>query len=179
MTCFLCRTSPLTVMIFDIADINHLEIALSQSSCFLALIFFLLKLIVPEENAAIILSLFAGKSHMKIELLGSPYFWATNDTLEAAFDFFFHWAEGFQKRKTFYRQYIWEINMKYSLFHGELPIVVVQEYEVNSLVGCYHEYRKTSTPITGDVLQCQMEPDNAQGKYVVAVNCVLFSERQC
>ena len=47
--------------------------------------------------------------------------------------------------------------------------MVVQEYEVNSFVVCYHEYRKTWTPITGDVLQCQMEPDNAEGKYVVAV----------
>ena len=41
-------------MSLDLADINHLKIALSNSSYFPALTFFLFKLIIPDENAAII-----------------------------------------------------------------------------------------------------------------------------
>ena len=39
---------------FDLADTNHLKTALPKSLCFLALTFFLFKLIVPEENVAIV-----------------------------------------------------------------------------------------------------------------------------
>ena len=59
--------------------------------------------------------------------------------------------------------------MDYSLFQGELPIVIVQEHEVSSFVMGYHEYRKTWAPFLGEVLQCRMEPDNAVDKYAVAV----------
>ena len=41
--------------------------------------------------------------------------------------------------------------MDYSLFQGELPIVLVQEYEVRSFVMGYHEFRETWTPIIEDV----------------------------
>ena len=66
-------------MSLDLADINHLKIALSNSSHFPALTFFLFKLIIPDENAAIIFSLFAGKSHVEIVFLDKLYFSATND----------------------------------------------------------------------------------------------------
>ena len=59
--------------------------------------------------------------------------------------------------------------MDYSLFQGELPIVIVQEHEVSSFAMGYHEYRKTWAPFLGEVLQCRMEPDNAVDKYAVAV----------
>ena len=59
--------------------------------------------------------------------------------------------------------------MDYSLFQGELPIVIVQEHEVSSYVMGYHEYHKTWAPFWGEVLQCRMEPDNAVDKYAVAV----------
>ena len=59
--------------------------------------------------------------------------------------------------------------MDYSLFQGELPIVLVQEHEVSSFVMGYHEYRKTGAPFWGELLQCRMEQDNAVNKYTVAV----------
>ena len=59
--------------------------------------------------------------------------------------------------------------MDYSLFHGELPIVIVQEHEVSFFVMGYHEYCKTWASFLGEVLQCRMEPDSAVGKYAVAV----------
>ena len=59
--------------------------------------------------------------------------------------------------------------MDYSLFQGELPIVIVQEHEVSSYVMGYHEYHKTWAPFWGEVLQWRMEPDNAVDKYAVAV----------
>ena len=59
--------------------------------------------------------------------------------------------------------------MDYSLFQGELPIVIVQEYEVSSFVMGYHDYRKTWVPFVGEDLQCRMEPDNVVDKYAVAV----------
>ena len=55
------------------------------------------------------------------------------------------------------------------LFQGELPIVVVQEHELSSFLMGHHEYRNTWKPIVGQVLQCQMEPDNDVDKYAVAV----------
>ena len=63
----------------------------------------------------------------------------------------------------------------------------------------YYEYRGTWTPFVEDVLECQLEPDNAVEKYMIAVmnkdrviwkldeskkqdvckNCPLFSESRC
>ena len=45
-------------MLLDLADIN--------ASYFSALTFFLFKVIVPDENASVILSLFSGKIHAEI-----------------------------------------------------------------------------------------------------------------
>ena len=59
----------------------------------------------------------------------------------------------------FYQPYVTE--MYYSLFQGDLPIVIVHEHEVSSFVMGYHEYRKIWEPFLGKVLQCRMEPDNA------------------
>ena len=59
--------------------------------------------------------------------------------------------------------------MDYSLLQGELPILIVQEYEESSFVMGYHDYRKTWVPFVGEVLQCRMEPDNVVDKYAVAV----------
>ena len=66
-------------MLLDLADINYLKTTLSNSSYFPALTFFLFRLIVRDKNTAIIFSLFAGKSHVEIVFLGTPYFPATND----------------------------------------------------------------------------------------------------
>ena len=76
---FSWRTNPLTGMLLDLADINYLKTTLSNSSYFPALTFFLFRLIVRDKNTAIIFSLFAGKSHVEIVFLGTPYFPATND----------------------------------------------------------------------------------------------------
>ena len=62
------------VCYFDLADINHLKTTSSEDSYFLAFIFFLFKLIFADENTAIIFFLLAGKSHVEIVLLGTPYF---------------------------------------------------------------------------------------------------------
>ena len=67
----------------------------------------------------------------------------------------------------FYQPYVTDMN--YSLFQGELPIVIVQEHEVSSFVMGYHEYRKAWGPFLGEALQCQMELDNDVDKYAVAV----------
>ena len=45
----------------------------------------------------------------------------------------------------------------------------MQESEVSSFAMGYHEYHKTWTPIAGDVLQFQMDQNNAVDKYTVAV----------
>ena len=76
---FSWRANPLTDTLLNLADINHLMAALSNDSYFPA--FFLFKLIFWDENAAIIFSLLAAKSHVEIVLLGIPYFWATNDLI--------------------------------------------------------------------------------------------------
>ena len=81
---------------------------------------------------------------------------------------------------------------------GKLSIALVQEYKVSSFVMAYYEYRGTWTPFVEDVLECQLEPDNAVEKYVIAMNkdrviwtldeskkqdvckdCPLFSESRC
>ena len=59
--------------------------------------------------------------------------------------------------------------MDYLLFQGELPIAIVQEHEVCSIVIGYPEYRNTWAPFLGEVLQCLMEPDNAVDRCAVAV----------
>ena len=59
--------------------------------------------------------------------------------------------------------------MDYSLFQGELPIIIDQEYEVSSFVMGYHYHCKTWVPFVGEDLQCRMEPDNVVDKYAVAV----------
>lgn len=69
----------------------------------------------------------------------------TSKTFETAFDFFFHWTEKFWRCQTIYRQYVREIDVDYSLFHAELPIVPVQEHEVSSFVMGYREYCETWT----------------------------------
>ena len=76
---FSWSTNPLTGKLFDLNDIYYLKIALSKDSYFPAFIFFLFKLIFPDENTVIIFSLLAGKGYVEIVLLGTPYFWATNN----------------------------------------------------------------------------------------------------
>ena len=76
---FSWRNNPLTGMLLDRADINYLKTTLSNCSYFPALTFFLFRLIIRDENAAIIFSLFPGKSHVETMFLGTPYFPATND----------------------------------------------------------------------------------------------------
>ena len=66
----------------------------------------------------------------------------------------------------FYQPYV--TDMDYLLFQGELPIFIVQEYEVSSFAMGYHEYRKTWAPFLGEILQCRMEPHNAVDRYAVA-----------
>ena len=67
-------------MLLDLVDVNYLKTALSNSSYFLALTFFLFKLAVPVKNVAIIFSLFAGKSYVEIVFLGTPHLSTTNDS---------------------------------------------------------------------------------------------------
>ena len=76
---FKSYASTVTRMLLNLANINHLNTALSNSSYFPALTLILSKLIVPDENAVITFFLFASKSHVEIVFLGTPYTSANND----------------------------------------------------------------------------------------------------
>ena len=60
------------------------------------------------------------------------------------------------------------MDMDYSLFQGELSIVLIQENGVSSFVMGYHKYCETWNSIVGHVLKLQMEPGNAVDKHAVS-----------
>ena len=55
-----------------------------------------------------------------------------------------------------------------SLLEGELPIIVIQEYEIVSHIMGY-QYQRNWIPFVGEKLTCRMEPENVMDKYAVAV----------
>ena len=59
--------------------------------------------------------------------------------------------------------------MDSSLLEGELPIILIQEYEIVSHIVGYHEYQRNWIPFVGEKFTCRMEPENAMDKYAVAV----------
>ena len=56
-----------------------------------------------------------------------------------------------------------------SMLEGELPIILIQEYEIVSHIMGYHEYQRNWIPFVGEELTCRMEPVNVMEKYAVAV----------
>ena len=74
----------------------------------------------------------------------------------------------------------------------EILIVVTTNFDVDSLVKGYHEYKSVWTPKIGEILSTEREPGNLVDKYAICVkkenrivghlplgkdgNCVLFFE---
>ena len=56
-----------------------------------------------------------------------------------------------------------------SLLEGELPIILIQEYEIVSHIVGYHEYQRNWIPFVGEKLTCRVEPENVMDKYPVAI----------
>ena len=55
--------------------------------------------------------------------------------------------------------------MDSSLLEGELPIILIQEYEIAShIIMGYHEYQRNWIPFVGEELTCRMEPENVMDK---------------
>ena len=50
-----------------------------------------------------------------------------------------------------------------------MPIILVKEFEVDSMVMGFHVYRKTWNQKVGEVYNTRMEPENKEDKYAVAV----------
>ena len=59
--------------------------------------------------------------------------------------------------------------MDSSLHEEELPIILIQEYEIVSHIMGYHEDKNIWIPFAAEKLKCRMEPGNALEKYAVAV----------
>ena len=59
--------------------------------------------------------------------------------------------------------------MDSSLHEEELPIILIQEYEIVSHIMGYHEDKNIWIPVAAEKLKCRMEPGNALEKYAVAV----------
>ena len=51
----------------------------------------------------------------------------------------------------------------------EMPIVVTVNFDVDSYVKGYHEYKSIWTPKIGEKLQTKREPENLVDKYAVCV----------
>ena len=51
----------------------------------------------------------------------------------------------------------------------QMPIVVTVNFDVDSYVKRYHEYKSIWTPKVGEVLSTEREPENVVDKYVVCV----------
>ena len=67
-------------------------------------------------------------------------------------------------------QLIWKKTPDVAIaFYVELLIVVPKNWEVASYVKGYHEYKRVWTPISNEVLQTRMEPENPTDKYTVCV----------
>ena len=49
----------------------------------------------------------------------------------------------------------------------EIPIVVTTNFDVDSFVKGYHEYKSIWTPKIGEILLTEREPGNLMDKYVV------------
>ena len=62
-----------------------------------------------------------------------------------------------------------KLKMDSTLREEELPIILIQEYEIVSHIMGYHEYKSIWIPFVGEKLTYRTEPENALGKYAVAV----------
>ena len=51
----------------------------------------------------------------------------------------------------------------------EMPLVIVKEFETESVIKGYHAYMNDWTPILGENLSTRPEPENEIDKYAVAV----------
>ena len=51
----------------------------------------------------------------------------------------------------------------------EMPLVIIKEFETESVIKGYHAYMNDWTPILGENLSKRPEPENKIDKYVVAV----------
>ena len=52
----------------------------------------------------------------------------------------------------------------------EMPMVVIKEFETESVIKGYHAYMNDWTPILGENLSTRPERENEIDKYAVAVN---------
>ena len=59
--------------------------------------------------------------------------------------------------------------MDSSLLEGELPIILIQEYEIVFHILGYHEYQRNWIHFVGEKLTRRMVPENVMDKYTVAV----------
>lgn len=55
----------------------------------------------------------------------------------------------------------------------EMPIVVTVNFDVDSYVKGYHEYKSIWTPKIGEKLQTKREPENLVDKYAVCVKKII------
>ena len=51
----------------------------------------------------------------------------------------------------------------------EMPLVIIKEFETESVIKGYHAYMNDWTPILGEDLSKLSEPENENHKYAVAV----------
>ena len=51
----------------------------------------------------------------------------------------------------------------------EIPIVIMTNFDINSFVKGYHEYKSIWTPKIGEILSTEREPGNLVDKYAVCV----------
>ena len=51
----------------------------------------------------------------------------------------------------------------------EMPLVIIKEFETESVIKGYHAYMNDWTPIVGENLSTRLEPENEIDKYAVAV----------
>ena len=51
----------------------------------------------------------------------------------------------------------------------EMPLVIIKEFETESVIKGYHAYMNDWTPLLGENLSTRLEPENEIDKYSVAV----------
>ena len=52
----------------------------------------------------------------------------------------------------------------------EMPLVIIKEFETESVIKGYHAYMNDWTPILGEKLSTRPEPENENDKYAVATD---------
>ena len=61
---------------------------------------------------------------------------------------------------------LWGVKLSSSY---EMPLVIIKEFETESVIKGYHAYMNDWTPILGENLSTRSEPENEIDKYAVAI----------